>query len=170
MCVSSPLFPLPLTFPPLLHDRYLDSTSFQVDHSFDEDSSTEDVYLAAVQQLVPFVCSGGRGTVFAYGQTGSGKTHTMEGIQASLVEDLMQHLGSSDKCVCLCACVLVWVQWVPLSLTHTLVLIPSPSPPYSYSYRFANHTVHVSYFEIYGGRCQDLLNNRQRLQVRRVHV
>eukprot|EP00605_Chrysophyceae_sp_TOSAG23-4_P001525 GSChrysophyteH1.ASY1.ANO1.1673.1 assembled CDS len=87
-----------------------------------------DVYHAAVQHLVPFVCSGGRGTVFAYGQTGSGKTHTMVGIQESLVKDLWQELESSEK--------------------------------------FARHSVYVSYFEIYGGRCQDLLNNRQRLQVR----
>jgi len=31
---------------------------------------------------------------------------------------------------------------------------------------YAQVRVYVSYFEIYGGRCQDLLNNRQRLNVR----
>jgi kinesin family protein 2/24 len=108
--------------------KYLDNTSFEVDHTFHEDSTTEDVYRAAVQPLVPFVCAGGRGTVFAYGQTGSGKTHTMVGIQASLVQALWVELGGSD--------------------------------------RFARHQVFVSYFEIYGGRCQDLLNGRARLQVR----
>lgn len=108
--------------------KYLESTSFEVDHTFHEDSETEDVYQQAVQPIVPFVCQGGRGTVFAYGQTGSGKTHTMVGIQASLVHDLWKELGSND--------------------------------------RFARHQVYVSYFEIYGGRCQDLLNGRQRLQVR----
>ncbi len=108
--------------------KYLDNTSFEVDHTFHENSTTEEVYLAAVQPLVPFVCAGGRGTVFAYGQTGSGKTHTMVGIQASLVEDLWRELGSHDK--------------------------------------YSRYQVFVSYFEIYGGRCQDLLNGRQRLQVR----
>jgi kinesin family member 2/24 len=108
--------------------KYLDSTSFEVDHTFHEENTTEDVYLAAVQQMVPFVCGGGRGTVFAYGQTGSGKTHTMVGIQESLVLDLWAELTSNEK--------------------------------------YAKHRVFVSYFEIYGGRCQDLLNERQRLQVR----
>ena len=34
------------------------------------------------------------------------------------------------------------------------------------SAKYGDVQVFVSYFEIYGGRCQDLLNNRQRLQVR----
>ena len=108
--------------------KYLDNTSYEVDHSFDEESTTEDIYKYSVQSLVPFVVSGGRATCFAYGQTGSGKTFTMQGIQKSMVDDLYAHLGASEK-------------------TSGIAVL-------------------VSYFEIYGGRCQDLLNNRQRLQVR----
>ena len=92
---SSPLLPLFISL--LRTPQYLDNTSFEVDHTFHENCCTEDVYRAAVQPLVPFVCNGGRGTVFAYGQTGSGKTYTMTGIQASLVADLWGELGSSEK-------------------------------------------------------------------------
>ena len=108
--------------------KYLDNTCFEVDHSFHEDDTTEDVYCYSVQPLVGFVAGGGRATVFAYGQTGSGKTYTMQGIQTHVVQDLFDLLNSDDK--------------------------------------HAHTRVFVSYFEIYGGRCQDLLNNRQRLNVR----
>jgi len=108
--------------------KYLDNTSFEVDHSFHEENTTEEVYHYVVQPLVGFVANGGRATVFAYGQTGSGKTFTMQGIQSQMVSDLYDLLLTNEK------------------HSHTVV--------------------HVSYFEIYGGRCQDLLNNRQRLNVR----
>jgi len=108
--------------------KYLDNTSFEVDHSFHENNTTEEVYQYAVQPLVDFVIDGGRATVFAYGQTGSGKTYTMVGIQCQMADELFRVLESSTM--------------------------------HSYTQVF------VSFFEIYGGRCQDLLNNRQRLNVR----
>jgi kinesin family member 2/24 len=52
--------------------KYLDNASFEFDHSFHEDSTTDELYLSSVQSLIPFVLNGGRATVFAYGQTGSG--------------------------------------------------------------------------------------------------
>ncbi len=110
--------------------KYLDNTSFEFDHTFHEDDSTDDIYLYAVQPLVDFVLSGGRATVFAYGQTGSGKTFTMQGIQGFVAEDLF-------------ALILKYEEEQNLSIN-----------------------IYVSYFEIYGGRCQDLLNSRQRLNVR----
>lgn len=108
--------------------KYLDNTSFEVDHSFNENNTTEEIYYHSVQSLVEFVVKGGRATVFAYGQTGSGKTYTMQGIQTLMVQDLYSALDASEK--------------------------------------GSRYTITVSYFEIYGGRCQDLLNSRQRLQVR----
>lgn len=108
--------------------KFLDNSFFEVDHAFNEDCTTEEVYVCAVQPLVGFVAGGGRATVFAYGQTGSGKTFTMQGIQSQVVNDLYDLLHSESD--------------------------------------LAQAQVFVSYFEIYGGRCQDLLNNRQRLHVR----
>ena len=108
--------------------KYLDSTSFEVDHTFHEDNSTEEVYAYVVKPLVDFVLKNGHATVFAYGQTGSGKTYTMQGIQNQMVDDLFLGIEQAQ------------------AHTDTQIL--------------------VSYFEIYGGRCQDLLNNRNRLNVR----
>mmetsp|Transcript_20826 Transcript_20826/g.28312 ORF Transcript_20826/g.28312 Transcript_20826/m.28312 type:complete len:642 (-) Transcript_20826:506-2431(-) len=108
--------------------KYLDNQNFAFDHSFGEESTTEEVYFYACQPLVSYVCRGGRATCFAYGQTGSGKTFTMEGIQSMAVDDLFSEIASTPE--------------------HSSV------------------TVHVSFFEIYGGRCQDLLNERHRLIVR----
>lgn len=109
--------------------KYLDNSSFRLDHTFHENDTTEDIYMYSVQPLADFVLDGGRATVFAYGQTGSGKTFTMTGIQKYVAEDLF-HLLESDK---------------------------------DYA---ENLTVAVSFFEIYGGRCQDLLNHRNRLDIR----
>mmetsp|Transcript_48376 Transcript_48376/g.89712 ORF Transcript_48376/g.89712 Transcript_48376/m.89712 type:complete len:282 (-) Transcript_48376:21-866(-) len=117
--------------------KYLDHASFRFDHSFDEASTTEDIYFHSTRPLIDFVCSGkgGRATVFAYGQTGSGKTYTMGGIQSMVAEDLFEILsgrhggGAGNSC----------------TLEDTAVT--------------------VTFFEIYGGRIQDLLNERKRLKL-----
>ncbi|KAL7534073.1 hypothetical protein ACHAXR_005620 [Thalassiosira sp. AJA248-18] len=120
--------------------KYLDHNSFRFDQVFDEESSTEDVYLCTAKPLVNYVCCKGddgggipRATVFAYGQTGSGKTHTMGGIQQMVAEDILLTLSNNsfDNEGC--------------SLENT--------------------TISIAIFEIYGGRIQDLLNNRNRLKV-----
>ena len=45
--------------------KYLDNQSFQFDHTFGEDDTTDDVYMYTAQPLVDFVLRGGRATVFA---------------------------------------------------------------------------------------------------------
>lgn len=119
--------------------KYLDHNAFCFDNAFDEDVSTEDVYRYSTLHLVDFICSGvgGRATVFAYGQTGSGKTHTMSGIQNLVAEDIFMVLSGihSDGSEGGDIC----------TLTNTFVC--------------------VSFFEIYGGGVQDLLNDRKRLRI-----
>jgi kinesin family protein 2/24 len=69
--------------------KYLTHNSFQFDHAFGEDATTEDIYVQTTLPLVDHVVSThGRATVFCYGQTGSGKTFTMNGIQQILAYDL----------------------------------------------------------------------------------
>jgi len=48
--------------------KYLNNTDFEMDHTFDENSTTEEVYLYTAQPLVEFVFRRGRATCFAYGQ------------------------------------------------------------------------------------------------------
>lgn len=104
--------------------KYLDHNTFRFDYSFDERSTTEQVYNQSTMPLLHFITAGrgGRATVFAYGQTGSGKTYTMSGIQNMVAEDLFMLLDEDSL-------------------------------------------VTVSFFELYGGRIQDLLNKRQRLKI-----
>jgi len=112
--------------------KYLDHNSFRFDYSFDENSTTEQVYEKSTLPLINFVCAGkgGRATVFAYGQTGSGKTHTMSGIQAMVAEDIFAFLDDPES-----GCASEDIQ------------------------------ITVAFYELYGGRIQDLLNNRHRLRV-----
>lgn len=124
--------------------KYCDHNTFEFDHAFDEHSSTEDVYRHAAAPLVRYVCAGvggvgqvvPRGTVFAYGQTGSGKTYTMGGIQRMVAEDVFSTLAGNG---------LDGDARGGCSLVDT--------------------TVSIAIFEIYGGRIQDLLNDRNRLKV-----
>ena len=73
--------------------QVLENSPFQFDHSFDEETSTGDVYEHTVQPLIPFVFEGGRASCFAYGQTGSGKTYTMTGMQRRSARDLFETMG-----------------------------------------------------------------------------
>ena len=119
--------------------KYLDHTSFQFDYAFDEESNTDNIYHTTARPLLEFACqgTGGRATIFAYGQTGSGKTYTMSGIQNYLVEDLFQ-------------------------------LIQEPQDTNNDDDDWCtvdNCRVVVSFFELYGGCIQDLLNQRQRLKI-----
>ena len=51
--------------------KYLTHTGFQFDHTFDEESTTDQIYLATTMPLVDHVIrTKGRATVFCYGQTG----------------------------------------------------------------------------------------------------
>mmetsp|Transcript_8811 Transcript_8811/g.17995 ORF Transcript_8811/g.17995 Transcript_8811/m.17995 type:complete len:542 (-) Transcript_8811:1595-3220(-) len=122
--------------------KYLDHSSFAFDHAFDENVSTEEIYSHSTMPLIDFVCAGrgGRATVFAYGQTGSGKTFTMGGIQQMVAEDLFLLLGDANS--------------------DADALAPGRS-----CCNLDNTAVYVTFFEIYGGRIQDLLNDRKRLKV-----
>lgn len=78
--------------------KYLTHNSFQLDHGFDETSTTEEIYIQTTLPLVDHVLSSkGRATVFCYGQTGSGKTFTMNGIQQILAYDLYAQIFTTTK-------------------------------------------------------------------------
>lgn len=136
--------------------KYLDHTSFAFDYTFCENSSTEDVYHYTTLPLVEEVVAGKgcRATVFAYGQTGSGKTHTMSGIQSRVVDDLFdlmckdamddffdEHANADND-------------------TNTNLDTNTQNDTVQ-----TNFQVTVSFFEIYGVRIQDLLNNRKQLKI-----
>ncbi|CAH8522665.1 unnamed protein product [Schistosoma turkestanicum] len=53
---------------------------FFFDGSYDQNSTTEQIYNDACYSLVEAVTEGYNGTIFAYGQTGCGKSYTMHGV------------------------------------------------------------------------------------------
>ncbi|KAL7577061.1 hypothetical protein ACA910_006801 [Epithemia clementina (nom. ined.)] len=119
--------------------KYLDHTSFQLDYAFDEECDTQHIYETTARPLLEFACqgTGGRATIFAYGQTGSGKTYTMSGIQNFIVQDLFE-------------------------LLHEQNGVDQDDGDWC---TLGNCRVVVSFFELYGGCIQDLLNQRQRLKI-----
>ena len=70
------------------------SSHYKVDHVFGPDDTTDEVYEALVNPLIPWAWGGGIGTLFAYGQTGSGKTFTVSAIEELTAETLLG--GSLD--------------------------------------------------------------------------
>lgn len=68
--------------------RFVDNQGFQMDNTFGETATTEQLYSFSIQPQIDFLFDGGVVTCFAYGQTGSGKTYTMEGVQSHAVNDL----------------------------------------------------------------------------------
>ena len=62
-----------------LPERVVGRSFFTFDKTFNETSSTDEVYDSVAKDIVSSVVTGLNGTIFAYGQTSSGKTYTMQG-------------------------------------------------------------------------------------------
>jgi centromeric protein E len=62
-----------------LAEKAFGKTLFAFDKTFDETSTTQQVYDSVAKGIVSSVSAGVNGTIFAYGQTSSGKTYTMQG-------------------------------------------------------------------------------------------
>ncbi|XP_062922116.1 kinesin-like protein kif7 isoform X1 [Mobula hypostoma] len=106
------------------------SRHFQFDMIFDQTSSQEEVYKSCVEPLVEAFFEGFNATVFAYGQTGSGKTYTIgESYISSVTED--------DQGI------------IPRALAEIFKLIDENDA--------VDHTVKVSYLEVYKEEFKDLL-------------
>eukprot|EP00039_Didymoeca_costata_P003918 m.70485 g.70485 ORF g.70485 m.70485 type:complete len:740 (+) comp12138_c0_seq1:232-2451(+) len=122
--------------------KYLEHHKFRFDHSFDETVDNAQVYKYTAAPLVKTIFDKGMATCFAYGQTGSGKTHTMGG-------DFVDGTGTSDARAGIYA------------MAAEDVFRYNNDP----SFASKNLSVSVSFFEIYGGKVFDLLNNQKRLRV-----
>ncbi|TNJ28437.1 Kinesin-13 [Giardia muris] len=115
--------------------KYTDLHTFKFDHVFNEQSDNHEIYQYAARPLVKSAFEGRNCTIFAYGQTGSGKSYTM-----MHRENGIYVLAAYD--------ILEYLRRMnSQAANQSKLLIPV-----------------VSFFEIYGGKLFDLLNNRQRLQ------
>ncbi|OAF71587.1 hypothetical protein A3Q56_00647 [Intoshia linei] len=120
--------------------KYLDNHQFTFDYVFDQMSSNQLIYNYTAKPLLNVLFNGGTATCFAYGQTGSGKTHTMNGKfnKRSQVfeEDGIYTYAAKDL-----------FEWL------------KPRP------QCTEFMAGGAYFEIYGGKVFDLLNNRKKLRI-----
>lgn len=123
--------------------KEVESTSFAFDNVFDLESNNEQIYEKAVQSLIPGVFRGKWASVFAYGQTGSGKTFTMMGSHATGMRAGNQATNNSSGAN---------PGLYFLAAEDVFRIAEDPA--------YADITIGVSLFEIYGGKLLDLLNAR----------
>jgi kinesin family protein 2/24 len=110
---------------------------FSFDDVFPEDVNNDEVYRTTVAPLVGTVFDKCKVTCFAYGQTGSGKTYTMNPLPIRAAREILGELKRRR----------LETDGSSASVTNNLAL-------------------HVSFFEIYGGKVYDLLNGRAKLVIR----
>lgn len=116
--------------------KHVEHHQFVFDNSFDDTAHNELIYRHTAKPLVEAFLKGGKTTFFAYGQTGSGKTHTIFG-------------KKRDPGVFVFCCQDVWGGFAQRYLT-------AGAPQTG---------LFVSFFEIYGGKIYDLLNEKARLEL-----
>ncbi|PAV56493.1 hypothetical protein WR25_00204 [Diploscapter pachys] len=120
--------------------KFLENQKFRYDYAFDESASNEMVYKFTAQPLVRTLFDGGHATCFAYGQTGSGKTHTMGGDFTSGAKGAQQNAATGIY-----------------ALTATDI--------FKQLHNYKGFTVGCAFFEIYGNKVFDLLNDKKLLRV-----
>uniref|UniRef100_A0A0M3HUH9 Kinesin-like protein n=1 Tax=Ascaris lumbricoides TaxID=6252 RepID=A0A0M3HUH9_ASCLU len=119
--------------------KCLENQKFRFDYTFDENSSNEMVYRFTAQPLLKTIFAQGFATCFAYGQTGSGKTHTMGGSFTGKTQDCSKGIYA-------------------LTASDVFKML-------NREYKKENLQVGCSFFEIYGGKVFDLIDNKSMLRV-----
>ena len=118
--------------------KFTNNQEFLFDEVFDTEESNYEIYRRTAQPLIDSVFKRGKATCFAYGQTGSGKTFTMMGPGSDAP---FEHQG-------------LYIQ-AARDIFATLAKTEHKSL-----------CVCISFFEIYGGKLFDLLNQRNKLVAR----
>lgn len=116
---------------------------FDFDRVFSEGEGNEAVYADVAAPLVAETAKGGYATCLMYGQTGSGKTYTMSSIYERAAVDLFEKLSS-------------------LSSSSSS---GDGGGDGDGSGSSVQHAVSVSFFELAGEVCSDLLNGFERAQL-----
>ena len=121
-----------------------DDGRYRFDGVFGERSTNAQIFEHAVKPMVDYLFNtrGGHGTCFAYGQTGSGKTVTMEGLGH----------GSPSQ-----GNVAGMYQYVAHELFDRV---------HAAKKHGSELVVRAGFFEIYRGKCFDLLARKRKIEVR----
>ncbi|KAF5935170.1 hypothetical protein HYC85_026299 [Camellia sinensis] len=134
--------------------EYVEKHEFLFDAVMSEDISNDEIYSETVEPIVPIIFQRTKATCFAYGQTGKW-LHT-----PFILFWLNINIWNS-----------VSLYWLSSGKTYTMQ--PLPLKASQDIFRLMNHTyrnqgfqLFVSFFEIYGGKVFDLLNDRKKLCMR----
>jgi len=121
--------------------KQIETIPFSFDNVFDEAATNRVVYERSVRSLIPSFLEGRWVSIFCYGQTGAGKTFTMMGPNNNSTASAADPnvAGGNDN--------LGLYYMAALDIFHQLRSMPE-------------YSVKVSFFEIYGGKLFDLLNDR----------
>ncbi|CEF62924.1 Kinesin-like protein KIF2A [Strongyloides ratti] len=119
--------------------KYIQNYNFDFDCVFDEHASNDSIYKATTQPLIQTFFDQGFVTCFAYGQTGSGKTFTMSGSKGGTENNTKGIYAQTSK-----------------EIFDKLN---------SSQFRNSGFYIDCAFFEIYGNKAYDLLNNRSELKV-----
>uniref|UniRef100_A0A0K0EUF7 Kinesin-like protein n=1 Tax=Strongyloides venezuelensis TaxID=75913 RepID=A0A0K0EUF7_STRVS len=119
--------------------KYIQNYNFDFDCVFDEHATNDNIYKVTTQPLVQTFFEQGFVTCFAYGQTGSGKTFTMSGSKGGTENNTKGIYAQTSK--------------------EIFDKLNSPQ------FRNSGLYIDCAFFEIYGNKAYDLLNNRTELRV-----
>ena len=121
--------------------KEVETLPFSFDNVFGEKANNCQIYDETIRNLIPGAFEGRWASVFAYGQTGSGKTFTMMGSGMTGKKDRNRKVNHDEN--------------------HGLYYMAATDLFEFASYDEYSHlSVGLSFFEIYGGKLFDLLNER----------
>ena len=128
--------------------KAMDNHHYKFDSVFGHSASNEQIYQTALRPMVQhlFGTRGGHGTCFAYGQTGSGKTVTMMGLGADNGVAGRAKGGNAQGLY----------SYVADAIFECVAEAARQGKQYA---------VRAGFFEIYRGKCADLLNKKKKVEV-----
>lgn len=142
--------------------RYTEVHDFTYDDVFDESVRTEELYRHTAQPLIGTIFNGNNATCFAYGQTGSGKTFTMMGAvkEGGKLGDELDGGGMPrNPGLYFLAARDIFATLDSWHLRHPAPLVKGVERK-----GVPRLAIVIAFYEIYGGKLFDLLNNRESLK------
>ncbi|PON94559.1 Kinesin-like protein [Trema orientale] len=133
--------------------EYVEKHEFVFDAVLNEDVSNDEVYSESVEPIVPLIFHKTKATCFAYGQTG-------ECFFPVCSFYIVPHELESFFFLCSGSGKTYTMQPLPLKASQDILRLMHQT------YRNQGFQLFVSFFEIYGGKLFDLLNERRKLCMR----
>ncbi|KAG5008593.1 hypothetical protein JHK87_017108 [Glycine soja] len=128
--------------------QYVEKHEFVFDAVLNEEVTNDEVYRETVEPIVPIIFQRTKATCFAYGQTGE---NSFSNLIKYVFANFPKHLGSGKTYT---------MKPLPLKASRDILRLMH------HTYRNQGFQLFVSFFEIYGGKLFDLLNDRKKLCMR----